>query len=62
MTATTTLGRQRIASSFVPPSGPVKVAFFDADSTRRVAPSGKVSANGPTDVALLPGVERLSPR
>jgi DNA 3'-phosphatase len=50
------LGRQRFAPSFAPPTGPVKVAFFDADSTLRVAPSGKVSANGPTDVALLPGV------
>lgn len=35
-------------------SGPVKVAFFDADSTLRVSRSGSVSANGPDDVALLP--------
>jgi D-glycero-D-manno-heptose 1,7-bisphosphate phosphatase len=38
----------------------VKVAFFDADSTLRVAPSGSVSANAADDVYLLPCVgERL---
>lgn len=34
--------------------GPTKVAFFDADSTLRVAPSGAVTANAIDDVALLP--------
>ena len=37
----------------------IKVALFDADSTLRIAPSGSVSANGPTDVRLLPF---MSPR
>lgn len=37
-------------------NGLVKVAFFDADSTLRVAPSKSVSANSPTDVAILPEV------
>jgi DNA 3'-phosphatase len=37
-----------------PAAGGVKIAFFDADSTLRVAPSGTVSANSPTDVAILP--------
>jgi DNA 3'-phosphatase len=45
-------------------SGKIKVAFFDADSTLRVAPSGQVSANGPRDAWVLPGVtseiERLN--
>lgn len=56
------LKRRKIARSFRYPSDTnlVKVAFFDADSTLRVAPSGKVSANGPDDVYLLPCVgERL---
>lgn len=38
------------------PGKPVKVAFFDADSTLRVSLSGSVSANGPRDVMLLPFV------
>ncbi|MBI4863606.1 MAG: HAD-IIIA family hydrolase [Candidatus Riflebacteria bacterium] len=46
--------RRVISGSFQPAAGPVKIAFFDADSTLRVAPSGSVSANGPTDVAILP--------
>ena len=46
---------RRIIHNFhAPATGPVKIAFFDADSTLRVAPSGKPSANGPTDVAILP--------
>lgn len=47
---------RRIIHNFTAPAGkaPVKIAFFDADSTLRVAPSGSVSANGPTDVAVLP--------
>ena len=32
------------------------VAFFDADSTLRVSKSGSVSANGPDDFEILPGV------
>jgi DNA 3'-phosphatase len=40
--------------NFKPAGAKVKIAFFDADSTLRVAPSGKPSANGPTDVAILP--------
>ena len=34
--------------------GKIRIAFFDADSTLRVAPSGSVSANTAKDVALLP--------
>jgi DNA 3'-phosphatase len=34
----------------------IKVAFFDADGTLRVAPSGKVTANEPEDVRILPFV------
>jgi DNA 3'-phosphatase len=48
--------RRVLAPSFTPASGPVKIAFFDADSTLRVAPSGKPSANSATDVAILPMV------
>lgn len=50
--------RREIGSAFRPPPGsaPVRLALFDADSTLRVAPSGKVSANGPRDVAILPRV------
>jgi DNA 3'-phosphatase len=48
--------RRTIDASYVPPAdlSKIKVAFFDADSTLRVAPSGSVSANGATDVKLLP--------
>jgi DNA 3'-phosphatase len=58
-------GRQRLHESFkYDGSGKIKVAFFDADSTLRVAPSGNVSANGPRDAWLLPEVtaeiERLA--
>jgi D-glycero-D-manno-heptose 1,7-bisphosphate phosphatase len=56
------LQRRQLAPSFSYPADThlVKIAFFDADSTLRVAPSGKVSANGPEDVYLLPCVgERL---
>lgn len=54
-----------IADSFVyDGSGKVKVAFFDADSTLRIAPSGGFSASGPRDVWILPEVspeiERLN--
>ncbi len=48
--------RQIINDTFRKTNGRVKVAFFDADSTLRLAPSKSVSANGPTDVAILPGV------
>ena len=53
--------RRTLAPAYLPAGdGPVKVAFFDADSTLRVSRSGNVSANGPRDVELLPGVpERL---
>jgi HAD superfamily hydrolase (TIGR01662 family) len=34
----------------------IPVAFFDADSTLRVAVSGQVTANAPNDVAILPCV------
>ena len=50
--------RRQIHRKYVPLNKEVKVAFFDADSTLRVAPSGNVSANGKDDVLLLPGVAR----
>jgi DNA 3'-phosphatase len=51
------LARRKLADTFsYSGSGKVKVAFFDADSTLRVSASGSVSANGPTDVRLLPFV------
>lgn len=40
-------------------NGAVKVAFFDADSTLRIAPSGSLSANNPTDVRILPNVPKV---
>ncbi len=50
--------RRELSDRFVPPAtGPVKIAFFDADSTLRVAPSGAPAANSATDVALLPMLE-----
>jgi DNA 3'-phosphatase len=55
--ATADLGRRKLADTFIHAgTGPIKVAFFDADSTLRISRSGSVSANGPTDVALLPFV------
>lgn len=48
--------RQKITNFQVPANGLVKVAFFDADSTLRIAPSGSLSANTPTDVRILPNV------
>ncbi len=49
--------RRTLAPGYkAPESGPIRVAFFDADSTLRISRSGNVSANGPRDVALLPGV------
>ncbi len=48
--------RKLINKGFDTKNNRVKVAFFDADSTLRLAPSKSVSANGPTDVAILPGV------
>lgn len=50
---------RRTLHNFKAPPGkqPVKIAFFDADSTLRVSASGSVSANGPTDVMILPMVE-----
>jgi D-glycero-D-manno-heptose 1,7-bisphosphate phosphatase len=51
---------RREISGFTPPSdGRIKVAFFDADSTLRIAPSGSVSANSPTDVRILPNVPKV---
>ncbi len=46
-----------LTEEFSKEQGLVKVAFFDADSTLRVSLSGSVSANGPTDVMVLPDVE-----
>lgn len=58
--ATDDLSRRKLSERFQHAGGPVKVAFFDADSTLRVSRSGKVSANDPRDVALLPFVgERI---
>lgn len=59
------LGRRIISDDYKFDGNPnVKVAFFDADSTLRVAPSGSVSANSGRDVWLLPQVttemERLN--
>lgn len=49
--------RRQLAPAFrAPGEGPVRVAFFDADSTLRVSRSGSVSANNRRDVMLLPGV------
>ncbi len=53
------LARRRLAATYLAPGkGPVKVAFFDADATLRVALSGGATADGPGDVALLPNVAR----
>ncbi len=38
------------------PEGPIRIAFFDADSTLRVSRSGSPSANHRTDVKILPSV------
>lgn len=47
--------RRRLVSVPCPADdAPMKVAFFDADSTLRVSKSGAVTANGPTDVNVLP--------
>lgn len=47
--------RRMISPAFsIPKNAKVKIAFFDADSTLRVSPSGKPTANSVTDVALLP--------
>jgi DNA 3'-phosphatase len=53
------LGRQKIQPTYSPNlnSKKIKVAFFDADSTLRVALSGSVTANTPTDVMTLPFIE-----
>lgn len=49
--------RRTLRAEFTPQGkGPIKVAFFDADSTLRVSRSGSVSASNPMDVAILPGV------
>lgn len=54
--------RQKITEFKLPDTslatGLIKVAFFDADSTLRIAPSGSVSANTPTDVRILPNVPK----
>lgn len=53
--STDALKRRKINASFQRSgAGEVKVAFFDADSTLRVARSGNVSANSGDDVAALP--------
>lgn len=51
--------RQKITNYQMPENGLIKVAFFDADSTVRIAPSGSVSANSPTDVRILPNVPEV---
>lgn len=49
--------RRRALSGFVAPKrGRIKIAFFDADSTLRVAKSGSPTADHAGDVKLLPGV------
>lgn len=48
--------RRTFLSDFKIQNKKVKVAFLDADSTLRVSRSGSVSANTPTDVAILPNV------
>ncbi len=49
------LKRRIISPDFTPPVlRSVRLALFDADSTLRVAPSGKPTANSATDVAILP--------
>jgi bifunctional polynucleotide phosphatase/kinase len=51
------LMRRTVVRSYRPPAtGPVRVAFFDADSTLRVSRSGAPSANDARDVWLLPMV------
>ncbi len=55
--------RRVLADTFTPTpeqlaSKKLKVAFFDADSTLRVAPSGSVSANSARDMWLLPLVSQ----
>ncbi len=54
--------RRTLRAGFTPTGdGPVKIAFFDADSTLRVSKSGSVSASSARDVLLLPLVaERLA--
>jgi DNA 3'-phosphatase len=53
------LGRRKLSAQFDPKgANKIKVAFFDADSTLRIAPSGSVSASGPRDTWLLPNVTR----
>ncbi len=60
VTCQSTNRRQISRESFSPPAnGAVKVAFFDADSTLRIAPSGSLSANSPTDVRILPNVPKV---
>jgi DNA 3'-phosphatase len=49
--------RRRALTKFVAPKrGRVKIAFFDADSTLRVARGGGPTADHAGDIALLPGV------
>lgn len=43
----------------LPANGAVRVAFFDADSTLRIALSDSLSANTPTDVRILPNVAKV---
>src|SRR5688572_12842054 len=52
--------RRRISTKFRCPAddAPVKVAFFDADSTIRVSKSGAVTADSATDVNVLPFAAR----
>ncbi|MBF0501355.1 MAG: HAD-IIIA family hydrolase [Candidatus Riflebacteria bacterium] len=52
--------RRTISSGFHAPAQgeKIKIAFFDADSTLRVAPSGAVTPNSATDVAILPLVSQ----
>ena len=54
--------QRRALKRFDHADSPVKVAFFDADSTLRVSLKGGVSASGPADVLLLPWVGRALAR
>jgi len=57
------IGRRVLDADYEPPADQlvakkIKVAFFDADSTLRVAPSGSVSAGQERDVWILPLVSK----
>ncbi len=55
-----TTRREISRDTYTPPAnGAIPVAFFDADSTLRIALSDAVSANSPTDVRILPNVAKV---